>query len=304
LGEDDVAVWQPSRSHRSIIKTDALVEGVHFTRDAMSAAEVGYRALACNLSDIAAKGARPVLMTIAFGVSPETEEAWIRDFYRGMALLAESSGTAIAGGDIMRAPVITIAITIIGEVRSSNCKLRGGARPGDVAAVTGPLGASRAGLKVACERRDLETLPEAPRALAAYRTPTPRLEEGRWLAASKNVHAMMDLSDGLSTDLPRMCRLSRCSAVVEAIPIDPAADAIALHAGDDPAAYALHGGEDYELLAAVDARAFGYLAQRFAQRFGKPLLRIGSFEAGEGVRIRRGAVLEPLVNAGWDHLRT
>jgi thiamine-monophosphate kinase len=270
----------------------------------MSAAEVGYRALACNLSDIAGKGAHPVLMTIAFGVSPTTGEDWIRDFYRGMAELAASSGTAIAGGDIMRAPVITVSITIIGEIRASNLKLRSGARPGDVAVVTGPLGASRAGLLIAVERRDLEVLPEAPKALAAYRTPSPRLEEGRWLAASKNVHAMMDLSDGLSTDLPRMCRLSGCSAIIDDVPIDPAASATAPRAGADPADYALHGGEDYELLAAVDARAFNHLARRFAQRFGKPLLRVGTFARGEGVRISRNGAVEPLANAGWDHLRT
>ncbi len=296
-------MWQPSRSHRSIIKTDALIEGVHFTRDAMSAAEVGYRALAANLSDVAAKGARPVLMTIAFGISPETDEVWIRDFYRGMAALAESTGTAIAGGDLVRAPVITISITIIGEVRSTNCKLRSGARVGDVIAVTGPLGASRAGLAVALEHRDASALPQASRALAAFRTPTPRLREGRWLAASSNVHAMMDLSDGLSTDLARMARLSRCGAVVENVPIDPAAVEIAAAIGDDPIDYALNGGEDYELLAAIDARAFPYLAKRFAARFGKPLLRVGRFVSDEGVRIVDGGSERILESRGWDHLR-
>ena len=128
---DDAAVWQPSRSRRSVITTDALVDGVHFTRDAMSAADVGYRALASNLSDIAAMGAKPVLATIAFGVGPGTGEAWILECYRGLAALAERAKCAIAGGDIVRAPGITIAIAVVGEVRPSNLKTRSGMLPGD-----------------------------------------------------------------------------------------------------------------------------------------------------------------------------
>jgi thiamine-monophosphate kinase len=269
----------------------------------MSAADVGYRALACNLSDIAAKGARPVLITIAFGVSPTTDERWVREFYAGLARLAAATKTAIAGGDIMRAPVITISITIIGEVRASNTKLRSGARVGDAIAVTGPLGASRAGLTLAIEHPDLCNLTLAGRALAAYRTPVPRLEEGRWLAASRNVHAMMDLSDGLSTDLPRMCKLSGCGAVVEDVPVDASAAEVAAAAGADPLAYAVDGGEDFELLVAIDRRAFSHLARRFEQRFGKPLFRVGTFVRESGVSIRRADELVALASRGWDHLR-
>ena len=187
---DDAAVWQPSRSHRSVITTDALIEGVHFTRAAMTAADVGHRALASNLSDIAAMGARPVLATIAFGIGPGADEAWVLECYRGIAALAERARCAIAGGDIVRAPSITIAITIVGEVRASNLKTRAGMRPGDTIAVTGPLGASRAGLAVAVERPELADEPAAAAALRAYRRPEPRLTEGRWLGASRNVRAI------------------------------------------------------------------------------------------------------------------
>lgn len=286
-----------------MITTDALVEDVHFTRTAMSAADVGYRALASNLSDVAAMGARPVLATIALGVSAASDERWIADFYAGLVGLAESSGTAIAGGDIVRAPAITISITVVGEVRPSNLKLRGGARPGDVIATTGSLGASRAGLLVALDRPDLEALPEAARALAAFRRPTPRLAEGRWLGASRHVRAMMDLSDGLSTDLPRMCAASGCGAVVEDAAVDPAARALAAAAGEDPVRFALDGGEDFELLVAIERRAFGYLAARFAARFGRPLFRIGTFVADRGVRVRDDGAERALRSAGWDHLR-
>jgi thiamine-monophosphate kinase len=297
---DDAAVWQPSRSHRSVITTDALVEGVHFTRDAMSAADIGHRALASNLSDVAAMGAKPVLATIAFGVGPGADEAWILECYRGIAALAERAQCAIAGGDIVRAPAITIAITIVGEVRPSNLKTRAGMLPGDTIAVTGPLGASRAGLAVAVEHPELAGDPAAAEALRAFRTPEPRLAEGRWLAASRNVRALMDTSDGLSTDLARLARASKCGATIETIPVAAAAGAIAGRAGANAEQWALDGGEDFELLVAVAARAFSHLAGRFHARFGRPLLRVGVATAEAGVRLADGTAVS---SAGWDHLR-
>jgi thiamine-monophosphate kinase len=297
---DDAAVWQPSRSHRSVITTDALIEGVHFTRQSMSAADAGHRALASNLSDIAAMGAKPVLATIAFGVGPAADEAWILDCYRGIAALAERARCAIAGGDIVRAPAITISITIVGEVRASNLKTRTGMLPGDTIAVTGPLGASRAGLTVATERPELAAGPAAAAALRAFRTPEPRLAEGRWLAASRNVRAMMDTSDGLSTDLARLARASNVGATIEAIPVAECARALAPAAGRDAEAWALDGGEDFELLVSVAARAFTHLAGRFHARFGRPLIRVGTATAQAGLRRSDGA---PVASAGWDHLR-
>jgi thiamine-monophosphate kinase len=296
---DDAAVWQPSRSHRSVITTDALIEGVHFTRDAMSARDAGHRALASNLSDIAAMGAKPVLATIAFGVGPGADEAWILDCYRGMAALAERTKCAIAGGDIVRAPAITISITIVGEVRPSNLKTRAAMLPGDTIALTGPLGASRAGLAVATERPDLADDSAAAAALRAFRTPEPRLAEGRWLAASRNVRGMMDTSDGLSTDLARLARASGIGATIETVPVAECARAIAQRAGADAEAWALDGGEDFELLVSVAPRAFSHLAGRFQARFGRPLIPIGTATAQPGLRRSNGT---PIASAGWDHL--
>ncbi|MEO7040132.1 MAG: thiamine-phosphate kinase [Candidatus Elarobacter sp.] len=297
---DDAAVWQPSRNNRSVVTTDALIEGVHFTRSAMTAAQVGHRALAANLSDIAAMGARPVLATIALGFPPETDPAWLLGFYDGIAALAKTSRCAIAGGDLTGAPAITIAITIVGEVRASNLKLRSGAKPGDIIAVTGPLGGSRAGLLLALERQDLAADPAFAGALERYRTPDPRLAEGRWLAASRHVRAMIDLSDGLSTDLGRLCAASAAGATVETVPVHPAARLVAAATGDDPERWALDGGEDYELLVAIEHRAFSHLARRFRARFGRELLALGRITAGSGVRLADGSAVAP---AGWDHLR-
>jgi len=297
---DDAAAWQPSRGNRSVVTTDALVEGVHFARELMSAQDVGHRALAANLSDLAAMGARPVLATIALGFPRATDPAWIVAMYEGIAALARRARCPIAGGDLTRAPVVTIAITAIGEVRASNLKTRGGALPGDVVAVTGPLGASRAGLAVARDRPELAGEPGAAAALAAFRRPEPRLREGKWLGASRHVRAMMDASDGLSTDLARLCAASGAGAVVEDVPVAPAALAVAELTGADPESWALGGGEDFELLVAIAKRAFPHLAVRFRAHTGRELLRVGTIAAEPGVRRRDGS---PLALSGWDHLR-
>lgn len=280
---DDAAVWQPSRSNRSVITTDALVERVHFRRDSMPLHDIGRRAMAANLSDIAAMGARPVLATVALGIPVDCSTGDILSVYHGMQSIARTYGFTIAGGDVTRAQALTFSITIVGEVRASRLKLRSGARPGDVLAVTGELGGNRA---------------------SGYRAvPVPRVAEGKWLAASTAVHAMMDLSDGLSSDVSRLCRRSGCGATIENIPVSRGVSDAARAAKQDVIDYVLAAGEDYELMAAVDQRAFPYLARRFARRFGSELHPLGSVRAEPGVRLRTSGRDEPLTPSGWDHLR-
>ncbi|HEY9180873.1 MAG TPA: AIR synthase-related protein, partial [Candidatus Baltobacteraceae bacterium] len=163
-------------------------------------------------------------------------------------------------------------------------------------------GASRAGLHLA---DNVNVLPPDLReqALQAHRRPHPRVSEGRFLAASERVHAMMDVSDGLSTDLARICARSSCAAVIDDVPVAPCAAAMAARRGEDPQAYALAGGEDYELLVAVDARSFGYLSSRFEKRFGRPLLAAGRFREGSGLYANKAGREEPLESTGWDHLK-
>ena len=297
---DDAAVWQPSRSHRSVVTTDALIENVHFRRDTMPLGDIGRRAMASNISDLAAMGARPVWATVALGLPDTVSDADVLELYRGMLDVAVRHRCALAGGDTTRAGQLCICITATGEVRATHIKGRGGARPGDIAVVTGPLGGSRAGLHLA---DNVTMIPENLRdeALAAHRRPEPRVAEGRWLAASTNVHAMMDISDGLSTDLQRMAVRSGCAAIVDGVPVAPSARAMAEALGEDPQAYALAGGEDYELLAAIAPRAFPYLSAQFAKRFKRPLIAVGRFREGSGLFARRGATEEPLAASGWDH---
>lgn len=300
---DDAAVWQPSRSHRSVITTDALVEGVHFIRESSPLYDIGWRSMAANASDIAAMGARGVLATVALGLPADLGLDEIRELYRGFADCARAASIAIAGGDLTRANQLTIAITVVGEVRASNLKLRSGGRPGDIVAVTGPLGASRAGLDVMRGVAELdETL--ATQALQAYARPQARSAQGRWFGASANVHAMMDCSDGLSSDLARLCAASECGALVDDVPIAPAARAAAQAQHLDPRDYALAGGEEFELIVTIAPRAFAHVATRFRTRFERPLLRIGVLRAGHGCALRKpNGEEEPIAPTGWDHFR-
>ena len=283
---DDAALWQPSRSHRSVISTDMLVEGVHFTREAMSLEDAGWRAMAANLSDLAAMGARPVLATVALGVCAKE---------RRRRCAGALSGHRAGGGSL----------------RHRHRRRRPHAQRGDDGLDC------RRGRGSALERQDAFGRPLQRRArgyrrtraphgpgskaratrFEAFRRPQARLAEGRFLAGSANVSAMMDCSDGLSTDVYRLCAASGCGAAIENVPVAAAARAFAQAKGEDAERFALAGGEDFELLAAIRPRAFGYLAGRFAKRFGRPLLRVGVLEKEEGVR-RRG---RPLERSGWEH---
>lgn len=270
----------------------------------MSGADVGWRALASNLSDLAAVGARPVLATVALGVPRGLREEWILDCYRGMAELAIRARIAIAGGDVVRSPSVLLSITAIGEVRPSNRKTRAGARPGDVLAVTGPLGASRAGVDILLEHADLAGDARFAPALTAYRRPHARLAEGMRLGASLHVRAMMDLSDGLSTDVRRLCAASKVGAELsaEGIPVAPVAKALAERLGGDPLAYALGGGEDFELLVAIAPRAYATIAKRFERTFGRPLARVGTITGGAAVVLRDAGGVRALPATGWESL--
>lgn len=296
---DDAAVWKPNLHHLLLVTTDMLVDDVHFrTRDA-SAELIGRKALAKSLSDIAAMGGQPVLAVIALGVTSELDEAWYRSFYGSMSALARRTRCAIAGGDIVRAPALTIAVTVVGEVRKTSMRLRSGARAGDVIAVTGALGLAAAGLRMLDAGTEHDELDEAVR---AYLMPEPRIADGVFLGSRRAVHALMDISDGLSTDVRRMARASNVDAVIDA-------DALFVHAalrrvGDDPLDLILNGGDDYELIASIDARAFEHVARTFKARAGRPLGSVGRFEPGAGdVWLDRNGKRESLEPGGYDHLR-
>ena len=303
---DDAAAWKAPSSHLSLITTDMLVDGVHFRLAGTSANDLGRKALAVNLSDIAAMGGRAAVVVLALGLTPAIDEAWLVDFYRGLAALARDSGCAVVGGDIVRSAVFTIGVTVAGDVRRTRMRLRSGAKAGDVIAVTGSLGLAAAGLRI-LDAGIAEALDARARdaVCGAYLRPQPRLREGAILGASTAVHAMMDLSDGISSDVARMARMSGVDAVVDVRLLEPseALRAAAALLGADAAEWTLHGGDDYELLVAVSRRAFGHLARALLHRCRTTLTKIGHFETGNGVVwVEDDAGRHSLERRGYDHL--
>lgn len=291
---DDAAAWKPARAHLSLATVDALVDQVHFRLHETTPELLGHKALAVSLSDIAAMGGRATLAVVALGVTGEIDAEWSRRFYQGMRDLAQRVRCNIAGGDIVRAPTLTISVTAIGDVRPSNMRLRSGAKQGDLLCVSGPLGLAAAYLQSAAP-------PQALR--SAYESPEPRLAEGKLLGASRAVHAMMDISDGLSLDAARMAKASA---------LDLCLDLDALRAHRPPALsefadaldLMLYGGDDYELLVAVNARSYAHLARRFQSRFGRELWVAGRFEPGGGnVWELEGAGRRRHEPRGYDHLK-
>jgi len=304
---DDCAVLETTPGTRLIAKTDLLIEDVHFRRRYAEAADVGWKALAVNISDIAAKGARSRWALVALACPAATTPDEIDAFYVGLLALAREHGVAVVGGDTSSSPGgWFVNVMLLGE--ATRAVLRSTARPGDVIAVTGTLGRSAAGLAV-LERehapRDLDpdTLAEMT---AAHLRPRPRAAEGRWLGAAEGVSAMMDLSDGLAIDLPRLCAESGVGATVavDAVPIAAGTRRVAAAVGRDALAWATGGGEDYELLAACAPEAFTSLAAGLAQATGTALTRVGTFERTEAVRFVDDRGREVEVARGFEHFVT
>lgn len=259
---DDCAVLPVADGDALLFTADLLNEGVHFPRRATSARELGGKALAVNLSDIAAMGGRPVATLLSLALPPDAGETWAEEFMEGYRALSERYGVALVGGDTTRSGQgITINVTAIGRAPLSCIKRRSAARPGDVLFTTGALGASGAGL------RDLLAGRLDTPAAVEHRNPRPQVEEGLWLGMRREVHAMMDLSDGLASDLRHILDRSGVGAEVllERVPVAEGSDLQT----------AACGGEDYKLLLTADAEGAGQLADEFLKRFGSPLHPLG-----------------------------
>jgi thiamine-monophosphate kinase len=270
--EDDAALIGPDL----VVTQDALVEGVHFRLEWTSWRDLGWKAAAVNISDLAACGADAVGLLVTLGAPGGTELGAVLDVYAGIA----ETGVRVLGGDTTEAPGVWLSVTALG--RSSRVPGRSGARPGDVLVVTGPLGASAAGFE------SLRGGFPSPLAAVHLRPPL-RLAEGRALA--REATAMLDISDGLATDAGHLARRSDCGVVVELerVPVADGVDEVAERVGRSRWELACGFGEDYELLAALPPAA--------ARRAGFPV--VGECVAGDGaVLLLEG---RPVELAGWQH---
>jgi thiamine-monophosphate kinase len=303
---DDCAVLRPSPGHEICVTTDFTLEGRHFRRAWHPPESVGHRCLARGLSDLAAMGAEPLAVFLSLAVPARLPAAWLERFMDGFLALARRYRVPLAGGDTAESPailrgrdgLIAADVVAVGQVARNQALLRSGARPGDRIYVTGALGGAAA---------ELMALEKSPRKSAKlthavdghpHFYPEPRLAVGRRLRTL--AHAVIDISDGLSTDLTHVCQESHVAAIIDeaALPIHP----LAAESGD-PLGLALNGGEDYEVLFTAPASA--RIPRMIA---GVPIHRIGTVQRlsrGQPLILlkRRDGRRVPIEPGGWEHFR-
>ena len=304
---DDAAVAVPDRGALSVLTTDALVEGVHFDRRYSTAADVGYKALAVNVSDIAAMGATPRLALLSLILPESLPVADVDDLIDGFVALARDTKVALVGGNITRSPgPLVIDVTVIGAVRPRRVLVRSGGRPGDQLYVSGSIGAAAAGLEWLRERsRGPSSMPDESsiaECVTRHRRPEPRARLGALLGRNRAATACMDLSDGLADAVRQVAEASGTGARIDVslLPIHEGARAWFSSRDRDPVLASLSGGDDYELLFAVTSRARGRLRLVDRQARGVPLTRIGELTADPSLRVERDGRSEPLP-AGFVH---
>jgi thiamine-monophosphate kinase len=311
---DDAAVVEPERNRVEVFTVDALVEGIHFDRAFTPPDAIGHRALAANLSDLAAMGAAPRLALLSFALPAALPLEDFEGIAGAIAALATRHGLHVAGGNLTRSPgPLVIDITVVGTVKRRQALTRSGARAGDEIYVSGTIGAAAAGLQMLQATRRAATASAAgteggTRSVVAscverYLRPEPRVRMGLLLSRNRAASACMDLSDGLADAVRQVAAASGVGAELdaEAIPVDAGAREWFAGRGGDAVMDAISGGDDYELLAAVRPRTRSRLASA-AQNGGVPLTRIGVFTEDTALVVRRaaGSVVLP---AGYSHFR-
>jgi thiamine-monophosphate kinase len=296
---DDAAVLRPPRG-LTLATTDTMVQNIHFRLEHTSLRDLGWKALAINLSDIAAMGGYPLNALVSLSIPSETDVRSILDFYRGFLTLADQEGVELAGGNLSFAPQWVINVTIMGETGPGRKHLvRSGAKPGDLIAVTGWPGLSAAALRFYSQASGCRVRSRSIFA-RSHRHPEPRLAEGR-LLKTLGIKAAIDVSDGLLADLGHICEESRVSAVVykASLPVHPRLKAVF---PDEAEGLVMAGGEDYELVFTGPASA----VRLAAGRLKVPVTIIGEVlprgRVAVQVRDKHGQVCKP--PGGWDHFRS
>lgn len=286
---DDTA-YLPEHTGTVVVSTDTSMEGTHFKLAWLSLEEIGWRAAAAALSDLAAAGAEPLGILAAISVPSEGAPEKVIALMKGVGDCAQSVETKVLGGDLTTAPVWSATVTVLGS--AARPLSRRGARPGDALWVTGSLGGSRAALIPWLSGTEPD-----PAARAAFASPVPRITAARWLK-SQGATAMMDTTDGLAGDLNHLAAASEVAIEVELsrLPLHPSVRSVALEAGVDPGHFAALGGEDYELLVTLPGN---WSPPEGLIGGGVTLTRIGEVGSGSGVRLRQRG--RPVVLQGYSH---
>ncbi len=299
---DDAAVLKPPREGKALIVTvDCQVEDIHFRRRYATPHDIGWKSLAINLSDVAAMGGLPRHAVVSLVLPPDLQTHWLEELYRGITELAAAYGVTVVGGNLSGTTgPIMVDVTVLGEVEDHLLLRRGGAGEGDRLIATGTLGAAATAL-VMLERG---LSPDREQLLNRHLRPRPRVHEGRLVAVSGLATAMIDLSDGLATDLLRLCDAGNLGVRIEgdAVPIDAATREAARVLTIDALEIAVAGGEDYEMLIAAPPARADSLVRRLREETGTAATVIGEFvDRSRGRVLVRDGQDTPLAPRGWDH---
>ncbi len=292
---DDAALWRAERGQETILTCDWFVEGTHFLRDKHPPDAVGWKSLARAASDIAAMGGTPKCFLLSLALPEDYTGKWLRSFLQGLRLASRTLGCQLAGGDTTRGNKILINTTVIGEVGARHAVLRSGAQVGDLLYVSGTLGGAELGLRELRRQRGMGKASSNP-FVCKHLYPEPRIALGQWLAKNHLATAMMDLSDGLSSDLPRLCSESGVGARVRYAFLP----CVTRSHAKDATELALNGGDDYELLFAVRPRSVSKIGTKFR---GLPLTHIGEITRQKKVLVEQDGRWRPLIPGGWDPFR-
>lgn len=304
---DDAAAFMPHSGEITLVTTDLLVERIHFFRHETSGFDLGYKSLAVNLSDIAAMGGTAREAFVSIAIPKECPIVYIEDLYRGIKTLAAEFDVNILGGDTTGSSIdLIINISVVGSVPEKEILYRDAAQHGDIICSTGFLGDSRAGLHlilndIAADSKEFEYL------LRAHILPTPHLREGRFLSRQRGMHAAIDVSDGLSSDLGHIASASNVGALLysEKIPLSQPLKKFCDRFSFNPVDYALAGGEDYTLLCTVSPDKADDIALDFQKKFKRPLYLIGEItDSGRMELICRNNEIKPITPSGWDHFKS
>ena len=301
---DDCAVFGPYSGRVFLFTTDMLVEDTHFLKGNITPYQLGWKTIAVNLSDIAAMGGRPLFLLISLAIPAEMNVELIQDFYKGMKDICEHYEVNILGGDTVASPdKLVISVSLIGDAKENEVLYRSGARPGDSIYVTGNIGDSSAGLKI------LKNEISPPKSIASHfikihNEPKPLIKTGRIIAASQLASAMIDLSDGLLSDLGHICKESGVGAMLfkKKIPISSELKLLASRVKFNPIDLAFSGGEDYLLLLTVPKAKIKDFEILYKDKGSSPLYLIGEIREEKGVRmVNDDGSIEEISIRGFNH---
>jgi len=304
---DDAALFKLSPGKICAATTDTMVEGVHFDLSYTSFGDLGWKVMASNLSDIAAMGGNPMLALVTLALPAKTSVKQIDQLYAGMRALAKKHGVVIAGGDIVKSRELSITLALLGECDPKNAGLRSGAKPGDAVLVTGDLGGSQAGLDLLKSKINpsapLRARNQKSNLIRKHLRPEPRVAEAKVLASRFKLHGMIDISDGLASELHHLSKASKVGIIIDqgALPVAEQAIVIGKMLGRDPQKYCLYGGEEYELLFTLPPRE-AIKARALIQKQGTACTIIGQVVKGGQVSIiAQNGKREKLTNQGYTH---